>query len=121
MFIFLIIGYVLFSISLYKVFEKVGEVGWKGLVFGFNFVVWCKLVGRLVWYVVLMFFLIVNFFIYVGLVIDMVCFFDKNKFWESVVVVVFIFFYFFYLGFIEKEKYIGLVLIVEKVYMEKLE
>ncbi|NET38626.1 MAG: S26 family signal peptidase, partial [Cyanothece sp. SIO1E1] len=118
---FLIIGYVLLSISLYKVFEKAGEAGWKGLVPGLNFVVWCKLVGRPAWYAALMLLPIVNFFIYAGLAIDMVRSFDKNKFWESVVAVVFTPFYFFYLGFTEKEKYIGPALTAEKAYMEKLE
>ncbi|NRB50564.1 MAG: S26 family signal peptidase [Saprospiraceae bacterium] len=118
---FLIIGYVLLSISLYKVFEKAGAAGWKGLVPGLNFVVWCKLVGRPAWYAALMLLPIVNFFIYAGLAIDMVRSFDKNKFWESVVAVVFTPFYFFYLGFTDKEKYIGPALTAEKAYMEKLE
>ncbi|MEL7249768.1 MAG: DUF5684 domain-containing protein, partial [Bacteroidota bacterium] len=68
----MIIGYVLLSASLYKVFEKAGEEGWKGLVPGLNFVVWSKLVGRPAWWPVWLLVPIVNVFIYAGLAVDMV-------------------------------------------------
>ncbi|MEZ5039723.1 MAG: S26 family signal peptidase [Saprospiraceae bacterium] len=118
---FLIIGYILLSISLYKVFEKAGQAGWKALVPGLNFVVWSQLVGRQAWFAVFMLIPIVNFFIYAGLAIDMVRSFGKHGFWESVVAVVFTPFYFFYLGFTEKEKYSGPALVEEKAFLEKLQ
>ena len=78
--IFLIITYVLLSVSLYFLFPKAGEEAWKGLVPGLNFVVMCKLIGRQPWYAALLLIPIVNIFIYVGMCVDLVRSFGKYKF-----------------------------------------
>lgn len=98
-FFFLLISYILFFISFFFLFFKVGVDGWKGLVFGLNFVEWCKFIGWKGMYVVWLLFFIVNIFIYVGMAIDMVCLFWYYGFLDSVLVVFFVFFYFFYLVF----------------------
>ncbi|HAQ38380.1 MAG TPA: large exoprotein, partial [Saprospirales bacterium] len=38
--IFLIVSYIVLSISLYFLFPKAGVAGWKGLVPGLNFMEW---------------------------------------------------------------------------------
>lgn len=120
--IFLLVGYILLSISLYFVFEKAGEAGWKGLVPGLNFVVWSKLVGRRSgWYAALLLIPIVNIFIYAGLTIDMVRSFGHYSFWDSVLAVLFAPFYFFYLGFKEEEAYEGPTLTREREYRARIE
>ncbi|MBK7872641.1 MAG: S26 family signal peptidase [Saprospiraceae bacterium] len=119
--IFLIISYILLSISLYFLFPKIGEAGWKGLVPGLNFVVWAKGVGRSPWHAAWMLFPIVNFFIYAGLAIDMVRSFRHYTFWESLLSVIATPFFFFYLAFTEKEKYDGPTLIKEREFRKQLQ
>ncbi len=66
--IFLIVAYVLFSITMVKLFELAGVERWKALVPGLNFVEMSKLVGRKSgWYALWLLFPIVNIFIFVGL------------------------------------------------------
>ncbi|MBR9922083.1 MAG: signal peptidase I [Bacteroidetes bacterium] len=119
--IFLIISYILLSISLYFVFNKAGEAGWKGLVPGLNFAVWCKLIGRKERYALWLLFPIVNIFIYAGMCIDMVRSFGKISFWEAAASVIYAPAFFFLLGTRENEKYRGPVLEQEKAYYIQLE
>lgn len=121
LFIFLLIGYVLLSISLFFLFPKAGEAGWKGLVPGLNFVVWCKLIGRQPWHALWLLFPIVNIFIYAGMCIDMVRSFKHYTFWESVLAVVAAPFFFFYLAFSQKEKYDEPTLVKERAYRAQLQ
>lgn len=119
--IFLIIGYILLSISLYFVFNKAGEAGWKGLVPGLNFVVWCQLIGRKGWHAAFLLIPIVNIFIYAGMAIDMVRSFGHYSFGSSVLAVLFAPFYFFYLGLKEEETYEGPTLVREREYRARME
>lgn len=119
--IFFLISYVLLSISLYFIFEKAGEQGWKGLVPGLNFVVWCKLIGRSPLHAAWLLFPIVNIFIYAGMSIDMVRSFNKFQFWHSVLAVILTPITFLYLGLNKEEKYDGPVREKEKAFNEELE
>jgi signal peptidase I len=76
-FIFLLVSYVLLSISLFFLFPKAGEAGWKGLVPGLNFVVWCKIIGRPLWHAALLIVPIINIFVYAGMCVQMV-----RSFWK---------------------------------------
>ena len=116
----MVIGYILLSLSLYKVFEKAGEEGWKAFVPGLNFVVWCKLIGRKPWWAALLLIPIVNVFIYSGMAVDMARSFGKYRFIDSFLAVVAAPFYFFYLGMKPEEKYISPILQREAEYMSKL-
>lgn len=119
--LFWIIYYLVLSISLYFVFQKAGEQGWKGLVPGYNFVVWSRLIGRQPWWAALMLLPIVNIFIYAGFAVKMVRSFGKLKFWHSALAVVVTPFYFLYLGLNKKDTYEGPILDAEKAYKEKIE
>lgn len=119
--IFLIISYILLSISLFLLFPKAGEAGWKGLVPGLNFVVWCKIIGRKPAYAAWLLFPIVNFFIYAGMCIDMIRSFKHYTFWESILAVIGAPFFFFYLAFKEKEQYDGPTVIKEREFRKQLE
>jgi len=81
--IFFIVAYLILSISLFKIFEKAGEEAWKALVPGWNFAIWCKIIGRSPWWALWLLFPIVNIFIYAGMAVDMVRSFGKYKFWHS--------------------------------------
>lgn len=118
--IFVLVSYVLLSVSLYFLFPKAGEEGWKGLVPGYNFAVWAKLVGRKPAYALWLLFPIVNLFIYAYLCIDMVRSFRKYSFWHSVMAVVYAPAFFFYLAFSKDEKYDGPALEKEREYHAQL-
>lgn len=105
---------VLAHVGLYKMFEKAGEAGWKALVPIYNKIVWSDLIGRERWRVALLFVPIVNIFVYVGMVIDLVKSFDKHGFVDHILSVVGLPFYFLYLGFSKDEKYLGKGYAIEK-------
>lgn len=118
--IFLLVSYILLSISLMKVFEKAGEAAWQGLVPGLNFVVWSRLVGRPGWWAALLLIPIVNLFIYAGLCVDLVRSFGKYRFRDSALSVIYAPAYFFYLGYKKEEKYLGPTLQKEGEYAEQI-
>lgn len=49
----LIVG-LLLVISMWKVFAKAGQPGWAAIVPIYNYIVWCKIVGRPAWWVLLL-------------------------------------------------------------------
>lgn len=119
--IFLIVSYILLSISLFFLFPKANVAGWKGLVPGLNFVEWCKLIGRKPAYALWLLFPIVNIFIYCGMAVDMVRSFKKYQFKHSALAVIYAPVFFFYLAFSKDESYDGPTLIKEKEYREAME
>jgi len=119
--IFLLVSYILLSISLMKVFEKAGEAGWKGLVPGLNFVVWARLIGRKPAYAALLLVPIVNIFIYAGMCVDLVRSFGKYRFWHSALAVIYAPVMFFWLGWSKEEKYLEPILPAERAYFQKIQ
>lgn len=121
MFLFLIVAYILLSLSLYKVFEKAEKPGWHALVPGLNFVTWAEIVGRTKAHAAWLLFPIVNIFILAALCIDLVRSFGKHSFWQSFIAVVAAPLYFFFLGMKDEEKYEGPVMEAERAYKNKLD
>jgi signal peptidase I len=117
---FLIISYILLSVSLYLVFQKAGEAGWKGLVPGLNFMVWCKLIGRKTTHAIWLLVPIVNLFIFVGMAIDLVRSFGKYQLWHSAVAFIYAPLAFFDLGLSKNEKFLGPTLSAERAYRLQL-
>ncbi|MBK8490503.1 MAG: signal peptidase I [Saprospirales bacterium] len=118
--IFILVSYLLLSVSLYFLFPKAGEAGWKGLVPGYNFAIMAKLVGRSPNYAWWFLFPIVNLFIYAYLCIEMVRSFKKYSFLHAVIAVVYAPAFFFYLAFSKDENYDGPTLTREKEYHAQL-
>ncbi len=87
--IFLIISYILLSISLYLLFKKTDVSPIKGLIPGVNFVEWCKLIGRKPIYALWLLFPIVNIFIFCGMAVDLVRSFKKYNFADSALAVIY--------------------------------
>ena len=87
--IFVIVYYILVCATLYKVFEKAGQEGWKALVPGYNFYVWCQIVGQPKWWPLLLLVPIVNVFIWVGMCVDMVRSFGRYSFLDSALAVIY--------------------------------
>ena len=65
-------------VAIWKVFTKAGRPGWAAIIPIYNMYVWCKIVGRPGWWVILMFIPIVNFIIWIILCIDMAKSFGKG-------------------------------------------
>jgi len=118
--LFLIISYIILSISLYFLFPKANVAGWKGLVPVLNFLEWAKIIGRKKWYILWLFFPIVNLFIFVTMAIDLVRSFGKYGFKDAVITFIYAPVSFFRIAFDKSSKYIGQTVILEKEYNAKL-
>jgi signal peptidase I len=120
MFLFLLIGYVIFSAGLYWLFPKAGIANWKGLVPGLNLFEMAGIVGRQKAHAAWMFFPIVNIFIFSALIIDLARSFGKHSFLHHALAVIFAPFYTIWLGIKNENQYLGPVLQQEKEYFQKL-
>ena len=87
--VFLLVSYVLLSISLYLLFPKAGVDAVKGLIPGVNFVEWCKLIGRKPIYALLLLIPLVNIFIFCGMAVDLVRSFKLYEYKDTVFAVLF--------------------------------
>jgi signal peptidase I len=118
--IFLIVLYVLTGVTLMKPFEKAGIPGYKALIPGVAAIEWCKLIGRKPSYAAWLLFPIVNFFIFVGMAIDLVRSFGKHGYWDSVVAGLYAPIAFFRIGADANAKYEGPILEKEQTYFTQL-
>ena len=119
--LFLIISYLLLSISLYFLFPKAGVKGIKGLIPGVNFIEWCKLIGRKPVYALWLLFPVVNLFIFVGMAIDLVRSFKRYSFFDSALAFIYAPAIFFIIAKNDSDKYDGPTLPKEKAYADQLE
>lgn len=118
--LFLIISYILLSVTLYPLFVKAEEEGWKALVPGYNFVVWCKVIGRPSWWALLLLIPIVNIFILVGMNVDMVRSFGKLTLGDSALAVIYAPLSFFLLSRDAKATYLGPTVPKERAYAKQI-
>ena len=65
-------------VSLWKIFEKAGKPGWAGIVPIYNMIVWLEIVGRPLWWVVLLLVPCVGIVVAVLLCIDLAKAFGKT-------------------------------------------
>jgi hypothetical protein len=77
-FLFYLAFIVLLVASLWKIYTKAGEPGWAAIVPIYNLVVLLKIVGRPVWWLVLMIIPFVNFVIIILVYIDLAKSFGKD-------------------------------------------
>lgn len=118
--VFLIVSYILLSISLYLLFPKAGVPAVDGLIPGKNFVQWCRLIGRPDWWALLLLIPIVNIFIFAGMAVNLVRSFKKYKFVHSAAAVIYAPAIF---GWMAKDKdtvYDGPNLTNERAYQEEI-
>jgi hypothetical protein len=66
-FVYLLI-IVLMIASMWKIFTKAGKPGWAAIVPIYNIIVWLEIVGKPVWWIILLFIPIVNIVILIMLV-----------------------------------------------------
>src|SRR6478736_429040 len=68
----------LIIVAMWKVFTKAGEPGWASIIPIYNLYIWCKIVGRPWWWILLMLIPLVNFIICIILCIDLAKSFGKG-------------------------------------------
>ena len=73
----LLIG-LLIIVARWKVFAKAGQPGWASIIPIYNLYIWCKIVGRPWWWILLMLIPFVNFIILIILCIDTAKSFGKG-------------------------------------------
>lgn len=64
--------------SYWKIFEKADKPGWAGIIPIYNFIVMLEIVGRPLWWIVLVLIPVVNFFVLIILFIDLAKSFGKG-------------------------------------------
>jgi hypothetical protein len=65
-------------VATWKVFTKADQPGWASIIPIYNLYIWCKIVGRPWWWILLMLIPFVNFIILIILCIDMAKSFGKG-------------------------------------------
>jgi hypothetical protein len=65
-------------VAMWKVFAKAGEPGWASIIPIYNIYIWCKIVGRPWWWILLMLIPFVNFIVAIILCIDLSKSFGKG-------------------------------------------
>jgi hypothetical protein len=77
-FLFYIALIIFFIATFWKIFTKAGQPGWAAIVPFYNMYIWCKIVGRPGWWIVLMFIPVVSLVIGIILVLDLAKSFGKG-------------------------------------------
>ena len=65
-------------VAMWKIFTKAGQPGWASIIPIYNIYVWCKIVGRPGWWVILMLIPFVNVIVAIILCIDLAKSFGKG-------------------------------------------
>jgi hypothetical protein len=68
----------LLIVAMWKVFTKAGQPGWASIIPIYNLYIWCKIVGRPGWWIILMLIPFVNIIVGIILCIDMAKSFGKG-------------------------------------------
>jgi hypothetical protein len=68
----------LLIVAMWKVFTKAGQPGWASIIPIYNIYIWCKIVGRPWWWILLMLIPFVNFIVCIILCIDLAKSFGKG-------------------------------------------
>lgn len=118
--VFLIVSYILLSISLCFLFKKTDVNPTHGLIPGLNFIEWCKLIGRKPVFALWLLFPIVNIFIFCGMAVDLVRSFGFYKFRHSAFAVIYAPAIFFAIAFSENARYEGAILPREAEYQSQI-
>jgi hypothetical protein len=69
---------ILMIAACWKIYTKAGHPGWAAIIPIYNLYIWCKIVGRPGWWIILMFIPFVNFIIGIILCIDLAKSFGKG-------------------------------------------
>ena len=99
--------YIAFLVGRYKLYEKAGEAGWKGLIPIYGTLVHLKIIGRPSYWLGFCLIPGIGVIVYYGLIVDLLKVFGKYKFYQHAAGLLIPFVYFPYLGFKKEVEYIG--------------
>jgi signal peptidase I len=107
-FLFIVLAYMIgIRIGTYGIFKKLGVEPWKAFVPILCSFEWQRIIKKPRWWTWMLFIPGVNLFYVAGQLSEMSTAFRRHGFWEHFAAVVFAIGYFPYLGFSEKERFIG--------------
>ncbi|MFN8395178.1 MAG: signal peptidase I [Bacteroidia bacterium] len=98
--------FLLLHTGLALTFRKAGKPWWAGLIPLYNIHVWLQLVKRPKWWLIFYVIPVLNFIMGIGIILDLIKSFGKQRFIDHCLAVIFPYFYFIYLG-LNKDKYLG--------------
>lgn len=67
--------------GMWKVFEKAGQPGWAAIVPIYNLIILLQIVGKPIWWIVLMLIPIVNLVVFIIISMEVAVCFGKSKGW----------------------------------------
>jgi len=103
-------------LGVYKLFEKAGEAGWKAFVPIYSDVVWIKLIGKPIWWVVMTLIPILRTLIKVSMDIELAKAYGKQSFGAQAQAVLIPFIFYPRIGFDEATQYVGPPMSFEEAY-----
>ena len=95
------------TVGRWKLYEKAGKPGWAALVPGYNWYVWLQIIGKPVWWIVLLLIPVVGVLVWVAMMIEFVKAYGKYKLGEHAAGLLLGFYYLPKIGFDSKVKYLG--------------
>ncbi len=87
--VFLILWLLLQGTAYFKFFEKTKNAGWKGFVPIYNYYIHLQIIGRPVWWLLLLFIPVINFFVALTMHLDLLKSFGRYTYLDQVLGVVF--------------------------------
>jgi signal peptidase I len=98
---------ILTLVGLAGMFAKAGRKHWDALVPFYNFYVLLQLTGRPMWWIIFAFIPLLNLLFWLGLTVDILNSFKKDRFRDHLLGVIFPFVYLIYLGYFDPCQYVG--------------
>ncbi len=77
-FVFFLVAALLYILVGWKIFSKAGKPGWAVIVPIYNIVVYLRIIGRPVWWIILFFIPFVNFVVMIIMAVDLAKSFGKG-------------------------------------------
>lgn len=101
------IVFIAFKAAQYKLFEKAGEAGWKALVPVYGNYVWLRLIGKPIWWLILLYIPVLGILILVSMVIELAKAYGKYGLGHHAMALLLPFYFFPRIAFDDSVKYLG--------------
>lgn len=91
----------------YKLYEKAGQPAWAAFVPGYNQFIKLKLIGKPIWWIVLLYLPVIGVLVWVAMAIELAKAFGKYKLGEHASALILPFYYLPKIGMDESTRYLG--------------
>lgn len=99
--------FIAFKFAQYKLFEKAGKPGWAALVPVYGNYVWLEIIGKPIWWLILLYVPVLGILVLVSMVIELAKAFGKYDLKDHAASLILFFYFFPRLALDEKTKYLG--------------